>query len=28
VEANALSNLISLCRNCHLKFDYQNGTRG
>lgn len=26
-EANALSNLISLCRNCHIKFDWGNGIR-
>lgn len=27
-EANALSNLITLCRTCHIKFDYENETRG
>lgn len=26
-EANALANLITLCRTCHLRFDHGNGTR-
>lgn len=27
-EANAIDNLRSLCRKCHIKFDHSNGTRG
>jgi hypothetical protein len=27
LEANDLSNLMTLCRSCHLKFDWQNGVR-
>jgi 5-methylcytosine-specific restriction endonuclease McrA len=26
-EANDLSNLLALCRQCHIKFDWNNGTR-